>query len=460
MVNLNWVTGISIYASGNAAKILGTKYSTKPEECPNLWHIDCLYDCFGSYWVEGWTRQSIIDQALNWTILDSPDLLVLSEGFYNTDKQYIDNWHARNPTKKLYKGSLSFQSGEHCYTATYEDLYPPQAMAKIVSYDIPNKQAQIDGMHGTVNLKNAGDGEGTFRAILKDKATGEQVIYEYPSGTISPGEVITQEISWPIPCRDMNMNFSFEAKIGESWSGPSFDFIVSPCYPSISIDDTMMPARAQPGRTIDLSCILKNSGCVGLSSSPMWFGFFGEEILYTADAQRIEENKTGVFTFNPTMIGGEAVGSFNAMWKKCADWITAETRSFSIYPEDCLLLTLPYEGRLKLISALGKKYEFNGFALGEDISSTGMEREIGKDKVQYFKGTVADESEAEITWASLRYLKIELSTPILVVENRVILGELDSYVYSNSKLPLIVARSLRRNMRQRISQRITVKRFL
>jgi hypothetical protein len=250
------------------------------------------------------------------------------------------------------------------------------------------------------------------------------------------------------------MYFAFEAMKNGVWSGPSFNFTVVPCYPSISIDSINVPKRARPGNRLNLSANLKNRDCVGIAKCDMWFGLLDEEEFYTTDSQRINTAETKTYRFTASMPGGEGIGKFIGTWIKCGEWVISEESGFSIYPEDCILIILPYRGGLRIISPLNKKYEFKGVILGENISSRGMERELGRERAQYFKGSVANESEAEITWDSLDYLRIDISPSILVVENKVILGEMDSYQYSSFKLPLVRGRALRHTLSRRISQRV------
>lgn len=327
---------------------------------------------------------------------------------------------------------------------------PPPAVQKpepkIISYNIPTTQPQIDGLMGVVTIQNAGNAEGRFRYKLIDRDTNE--IKSTDEFSLRAGETRDIYLWCAIPCKTMNMRFTLEALIDGAWSGPYIDFMVTPCYPRISISELRVPKRARPGNTINLTCRVKNSGCIGIATAPMWFGLLGEESYYSIDERRIGSDQEIEFTHVTSMVGGDASGKFMARWKKCMEYPTSEEMSFTIAPEDCLLITVPKKGWARIISALGKTYEFYGVIIGDDITSVGMEREIGGKRLQYFKGVVSGGSEAKITWSDISYLRIEFKEPILVVENKVILGEMDCYSYSDLKLPLIRLRSLRYNLRK------------
>lgn len=308
--------------------------------------------------------------------------------------------------------------------------------AKIMGYGVPVTTPQIDGIKGYVDMANIGNGEGEFRAVLQDLDTGEKAEEKF---SLIAGEIRKYNIDRPLPCRNVRLRFTLEcSKFGE-WRGEYIDFNVYPAYPYLTFTETVFPARARPGRTLDLSCTIKNTAFPGLVHAGL--SILGKPAITTSEI-RLAKDISNKFTFNPTMVGEPAWGWFMANWRKCADIITDKFSRFDIYPEECVLLTLPNKGGAKIISGRETSFDFKGIAIGENIATKEVERELERPHV--FKGSIANEREAEITWDSLSYFRIQLSSPMAIVENKVILGDMDSYVYSTFKLPLIYLRGLRK----------------
>jgi len=120
--SFSYLTGYTVYNKPAYIRPLGQAYYRRFDKCPD-WRTKCTYSCFGTFNAEGWTEQQIIDKCIN-NAFNRSDAVILKKSFYNSYKEYIDDYRKRNPVRLIYIGSPS-NTGSGCGHLTYNEIPKP-----------------------------------------------------------------------------------------------------------------------------------------------------------------------------------------------------------------------------------------------------------------------------------------------------------------------------------------------
>lgn len=119
MATLFLLEDLHYYGGNNEYfETIARTYHDNDIDCPDMWKIDCTYNCGYSSEAQG----SYND--VNWALVNASinyDYIIVSDNFYNKYKDEI-NWHIEYQKTTIYKLTSLNNVGGNCYEINYTKL--------------------------------------------------------------------------------------------------------------------------------------------------------------------------------------------------------------------------------------------------------------------------------------------------------------------------------------------------
>lgn len=298
----------------------------------------------------------------------------------------------------------------------------------------PNTVCLGERLEGTTRIRNTSECTGEFRTRFRP-SIGEDSIAEPQE--LSPGEEAEFEFVMDrMPDNMLDVEQLVEVRRGDQWiEAESLVDEIEPLFGNLQFVSTPFPGFVQPDEPVSANITVQNAGdCSTIAEM--------SGTRFTSTSVELGPGETQDFEQRFSMPGNAV--PVNLQLTDQERGIQGDEFSTLIEPQQTVQIDQD-EGTIQFIGGFDVRLSYRGVIQGTNVESENLDEEdrfIGGRRVSTFSGEISTtpEDKDTILFGNLDFLNVQFGANIQWVLNNEILGEAESFQYS--EYPLGVASRL------------------